>query len=435
MFDGGRRCTYRAGPPVSHRTLRRPMKHPLAALALAAGLVSPAFAAEPVRVLFVGNSYTFGRADPVMRYAAASVHDLTAGFNAANPAGTNSHPPGTPGAGSFEPHPWGGVPALFKAMTEQAGLAWDVSLSTRNAASLRGHFLQTYNADWPLRSNVARQRWDVVVLQEQSDAALPAGRSRNANLAAFNAYADRFERFIHDGGAQRFTEAELHGSLAACQAAGLSEQACTTPREIAANPQASAATRVYLEQTWARPDMVEAHAPTRPDLDSPDGRPKAEHRSGARDAARYYDSLAAMTADLHAAFFAAAARNPGFTGVVPVGDAFQRAVDQGLAAGRGFYGADGRAAEPEARLDLWWLDRTHASKHGSYLAALTLFGRLTGHDPRALGAGERAAADLGIRPADAVALQRVASEQLGFTPTAAGADLSPGTPPGSAPAR
>ncbi|MDQ2779046.1 MAG: hypothetical protein M3Y32_05750 [Pseudomonadota bacterium] len=51
--------------------------------------------AETVSVLFVGNSYTFGRIDPVMSYNAANVRDLTAAMWAANPAGSNA----------FEPHP------------------------------------------------------------------------------------------------------------------------------------------------------------------------------------------------------------------------------------------------------------------------------------------------------------------------------------------
>lgn len=58
---------------------------------------------------------------------------------------------------------------------------------------------------------------------------------------------------------------------------------------------------------------------------------------------------------------------------------------------------------------------THASKYGSYLSALTLFGTLTGLNPALLGAAEIAAADLGISAADALHLQRIASEQLGFT--------------------
>ncbi len=75
--------------------------------------------------------------------------------------------------------------------------------------------------------------------------------------------------------------------------------------------------------------------------------------------------------------------------------------------------------EPDAGTDglvgLWFNDGTHASVHGSYLSALTLFGSLTGLDPASLGAGEIAAADLGITQADALRLQRVASDQLGFT--------------------
>lgn len=387
-------------------------RHHLLALIAAALLPQAAQAAEPVHLLFVGNSYTFGRVDPVMSYNAGRVQDLTAGFNALDPAGTNSHPPGTAGAGSFEPHPWGGVPGIFKQFADEAGLAYEVALSTRNAISLRGHLLNTPGPAWDLRGNLARRRWDQVVLQELSDGALPPGRGKNANLARFNAYADRLERFLHDGSAQRFSEAQLLGSVEACTATGLSAADCATVHTLPANPQASAATQIFLEQTWARPDMVEAHATTHPDIHSADGRPVAEHR-GAADAARlYYASLADMTADLHRAFQARAAANPGFAGVVPVGDAFQRAVDQGVARGSGFYAADAGSAG----IDLWWLDRTHASKFGSYLSALTLFGRLTGRDPMSLPEPEQAAADLGIDAATARQLRRVASQALGFQP-------------------
>lgn len=385
----------------------------LLALALAATLAGPALAADPIKILFVGNSYTFGRVDPVLSYNAAAVHDLTAGFNAINPAGTNSFPAGTVGSGSFEPHPWGGVPGIFKKMTDEAGMSYDVSLSTRNAASLRGQFLDTANSDWKLRENVATQQWGAVVLQEQSDAALPAGKGKNANLATFNAYADQFERFIHNGAAQSYKESALFGSLAACTATGLSAGSCGTTRNIAANTNASANTKVYLEQSWARPDMVEAHKVTTPDLTSSDGRPIVDAAGG--NATLYYNSLAAMTADLHDSFYAKAASNPGFAGVVPVGDAFQLAVDQGLAQGSGFYNAGGTFAETAGALNLWWLDRTHASKYGSYLSALTLFGSITGRDPLTLGVGEQAAIDLGIDATTARALQRVASQQLGFT--------------------
>ncbi|MBL8521953.1 MAG: hypothetical protein JNK75_14950, partial [Betaproteobacteria bacterium] len=51
-------------------------------------------------VLFVGNSYTFGRIDPVMSYNTANVTDLTQAMWIANSTGSNPD----------EPHPWGGIP-------------------------------------------------------------------------------------------------------------------------------------------------------------------------------------------------------------------------------------------------------------------------------------------------------------------------------------
>jgi hypothetical protein len=394
----------------SLRTLSR-----LAALALLTPLSAAAGSSPPISVLFVGNSYTFARVDPVMSYNAANVHDLTAGFNAISPTGTNSYPAGTAGQGWFEPHPWGGVPGVFKKMTDQAGLNYDISLSTRNAASLRGQFLNTANAAWDLRGNVASQSWDKVVLQEQSDAALPTGRGKNANPAAFNAYADQFERFIHSGAAQTYTETQLYGSLSACNATGQSTSQCGTSRVIPQNNHANANTQIFLEQSWARPDMVEAHQITTPDKTTANGAPIVDSSSAGGAATLYYNNLAGMTTDLHAAFYGKAASNPGFAGVVPVGDAFQSAVDQGLALGSGFYDANGLFVEPNnGSLNLWWLDRTHASLYGSYLSALTLFGSLTGLDPQSLGASEQAAAALGISAQNTVLLQRVAGVQLGF---------------------
>jgi hypothetical protein len=376
---------------------------------IAIACFSVVHAASPVSVLFVGNSYTFGRVDPVLGYNAAAVHDLTAAFNELNPAGTNSFPIGTPGLGWFEPHPWGGVPGIFKKMTKEAGLDYDVSLSTRNAASLRGQFLDTANSAWKLRENVATARWDVVVLQEQSDAALPPGFGKNANLATFNAYADQFERFIHVGAAQTYTEAQLFGSLAACTATGLSATSCNINRVIAQNTNASPATRVYLEQTWARPDMVFPHLITTPDLATADGRPIVDTSAAGGPATLYYSNLAGMTADLHAAFFNKALTNPNFAGVAAVGDAFQRAVNERVAKGSGFYKSDGTYDESSPNpINLWWLDRTHASKYGSYLSALVLFATVTNLNPLSLGPDEEAAAELEIPTDVAGQLQRIA---------------------------
>jgi len=75
--------------------------------------------AEPTKILFVGNSYTFGRVDPVMSYNAANVDDLT------RPRPDLPDPNFTETAGTrpWEPHPWGGVPGIFKQMADQAGVA------------------------------------------------------------------------------------------------------------------------------------------------------------------------------------------------------------------------------------------------------------------------------------------------------------------------
>jgi hypothetical protein len=374
-------------------------------LLAACSLAASAAVAEPVKILFVGNSYTFGRVDPVLSYNAANVHDLTAAFNAVSSAGSNP----------FEPHPWGGVPGLFKKFTDESGLNYAVSISARNAATLRGQFLNTANPASVLRGNVASQTWNTVVLQEQSDAALPAGRGKNANLGQFNAYADQFERFIHNGAAQTYTETQLYGSLAACQATGASATTCNTSRTIPQNPNASAATKVYLTETWARPDMVFAHKITTPDLTTPDGRPIVDTSSAGGEATLYYASLAAMTADLHASFAAKAATNPGFAGVIPVGDAFQLAVDRGLVKTGGFYDANGVFVPPQPgeAMNLWWFDYLHASKYGSYLDALVQFGTITGLSPLSLGADEQAAKDLGISVADARTLAIVAARTVG----------------------
>lgn len=301
-------------------------------------------------------------------------------------------------------------------------------MSARNAASLRGHFLNTANPEnWDLRANIASKKWDVVVLQEQSDAALPAGRGANANLPQFSAYVDKIEKFIHVGTAESYRERQLYtalyGSTAACVAAGGTESSCSNNalRTIPANPNASAHTKVYLTQTWARPDMVFPHLATVPNPDYPavpDGRPIVDTSNpnfphGFPDTL-YYSSLTEMSRDLHTAFYNKAAANPGFAGVIPVGDAFQRALDEGVVKTGHFYDASGVHTTPQRRdrMNLWWDDYLHASKYGSYLSALVLFGALTNLDPWSFGAGEQAAEDLGISRGDAIRLQRVASDQL-----------------------
>lgn len=442
---------------------------------LIAGLVAagPA-AADPVSILFVGNSYTFGRLDPVLTYNAANVRDLTqpqgplvVGSTAGTPrfsdvTGTNSYGPGmiNPSTGvqgnSYSPHTqtngWGGVAGIFKQLTVQAGLDYDVALSTRNAATLRGHFLNTANpTNWDLRGNISSQSWDKMVLQEQSDEALGPqtvnGVPLGSNFPSIRAYVDLIEDWVHTGRPVQagvmtnnlndttYRERNMYylggttaaggpggqyASEAACVAAGGTPTVGTTSgscannalRTIPNNTNSSAATEIYLEQTWARPNLI--NSPGTATIDPATGNASYDPT---RPVPSYFASLEAMTADmstgmLNVADFADDDGTSGIKGIIPVGQAFLRAVTDGVAT-RDMYALD---ALTDGLMDLWFNDGTHASVLGSYLSALTLFGSITGLDPAMFSGAEIAARELGISAREALLLQRVASDQLGFVP-------------------
>ena len=105
------------------------------ALILAALLASSATPASAETILFVGNSFTFGSNSPVLRYRAGSVTDLNGDRI-------------------------GGVPALFKLFTEEAGLDYRVSLETAAGETLKWH--------WQNKRALLDKPWDHVVLQEYS---------------------------------------------------------------------------------------------------------------------------------------------------------------------------------------------------------------------------------------------------------------------------
>jgi hypothetical protein len=128
----------------------------------------------------------------------------------------------------------------------------------------------------------------------------------------------------------------------------------------------------------------------------------------------YFSTLEAMTTDmttgmLNVANFADDDDTSGIKGIIPVGQAFLTAVQAGLAT-RDMYALD---ALTDGLIDLWFNDGTHASVAGSYLSALVHFQTITGLNALSLGAGEKAAAELGIAPDVAVQLQRVAQATVG----------------------
>jgi hypothetical protein len=374
-------------------------------IAFSALSCAPGATAAPTSILFVGNSYTFGRVDPVMSYNTANVRDLTAPMYANNPAGTNA----------FEPHPWGGVAGIFKQFTVQAGLDYDVAMSARNAASLRGHLLNTNPAGWDLRGNIGSQAWDKVVLQEQSDEPLTKRPGLNSNPDYFRNYANKIENYVHSTVPQSFRERDFFPGAdsterqAACVASGLSAGTCSTVRNIPGNANGSAATDVYLYQTWARPNLVNGAFVTTTDPVT-----GAVTRT-ATPATTFFSDLEAMTSELKNSYQSAFDLadddgSAGFKGVAPVGEAFMRAVLDGVAT-RDMWAGN---ALTDGLIDLWFDDGTHASKYGSYLSALTLFGTITGLDPQSLGYNEIAARDLGISSREAYVLQQIAAVNLGF---------------------
>ena len=387
----------------------------LAVLSFVIAALQPAgLLAAPIELLFVGNSFTFGRVDPVMSYNAANVTDLTRperGGSFTNTVGSNA----------FEPHPWGGVAGIFKQFTVQAGLDYNVSLSTRNAATLRGHMLNTNPANWDLRGNIALRAWDQVVLQEQSDEPLArrtnaVGSTLDTNPNLFRFYADKIENFIHSTSTLTFQERDAYAGTtaqrqAACEATGASAVTCNRLRTHA-NGHADPDTELYMYQAWARPNRIHGAPAT-----STDETTGQVTRSTTLSTATFFNSLEEMTGELKASYQAAMDQadndgSVGFAGIAEVGEAFMRAVASGVAT-RDLWAAD---AGSDGLIDLWFDDGLHASKYGSYLSALVLFGELTGLDPARFGDREIAARDLGIDARSALLLQRVASDQLGFAP-------------------
>lgn len=116
----------------------------------------------------------------------------------------------------------------------------------------------------------------------------------------------------------------------------------------------------------------------------------------------YGKPIERMALDVRAAYDRAAANSPHIRAVIPVGEAWNRAFAERIAA-RNPYRPDLRG-----RIDLWSDDCYHASKYGYYLEALVIFGSVTGRDPRSLGSAESVASELRISPADARALQSIA---------------------------
>jgi hypothetical protein len=283
------------------------------AAALAAALMvtlGMSGAAAGPSVLFIGNSFLFGSGSAVRFYRAATVTDL-------NNEGI------------------GGVPALFKSFTQQAGIDYEVSLETRGGVGLDFHLANKLGV-------IGKRGWDKVVMHGYST--LDADKPRDpAKLVA------------------------------------TSRQMAEVLRSH--NPNVE----IYMMATWSRADQ------TYPAKGAWAGQP-----------------IEAMGRDVRAAYDKAAS-GAGIKFVIPVGEAWTRAIQTGVADPNPYDGIEA------GKINLWTFDNYHASTHGYYLEALVIFGSVTGRDPRSLGQNECSAYELGMSRAEAKALQQVAYDQLAAT--------------------
>ena len=141
-------------------------------------------------------------------------------------------------------------------------------------------------------------------------------------------------------------------------------------------------TQIYLMSTWSRAD--ETYSPKGAWTGQP---------------------IEAMAKDIRAAYDKAAA-GAGAKAVIPVGEAWNRAFQTGVADPNPFDGIEAN------KVNLWTFDSYHASAYGYYLEALVVFGTVTGRDPRSLGDNECSGFELGLSRMQVRSLQQVAFDQL-----------------------
>jgi hypothetical protein len=279
---------------------------------LAAALLAFASPVSARTILFIGNSFTFGANSAVHYYKADTVTDLN------GPVGGKTV---------------GGVPAIFKAFTREAGLDYTVSLETVGGKGLDYHVTE--------KRAVIDKPWDEVVMHGYS------------------------------------TMDQAHPGAPALLIAS-TRQAADLLR--ARNPNV----KLHLLATWSRPDQVyPANAPA-----VWKGKPVQQ-----------------MGKDIMVGNVAAA-KGANIADVIPLGLAFNRAIDSGVAGG------DPYAGVPAGKINLWAWDSYHASAYGYYLEALLDFARITGRDPQSLGDNETVADDLGFSKPQTHALQQIAHDEL-----------------------
>jgi hypothetical protein len=410
--------------------LHTPPRRVLAIATILLGMTGQALAA-PVEILFVGNSYTHGRYQPVLGYNAGpgngtgtgQVHDLlcpslpctgaeagpqvtptTANTPGGSLSGQLNYLQANPGSQYNEVGPYGGVAGIFLQFTKDAGLNYDVSLIAVSSATLTGYANNTGN-ELGILPLITNSKYNQVVLQDQSFQPLPTSITVNGQSVPTRGNPTSFQSGVNK---------LINGIDAADAAAGKPNAAITlyqTPPIAAfgftsSNPNAP----IFGSSTIAQQNGNKAYAPYVGDA----------------------NPIAAMASDLHNAYTAEAAAynaaNPtkSHVSVALAGDAWVTAINQGIAQFNPFL-----ASQPAGQVDLWDSDPLlacctvpigyHPSQYGDFLDALVLFGQITGVNPETLDAewdpnnplySASASLALGISPAIADALAMAAEDTL-----------------------
>jgi len=398
--------------------------------AILAMAVSNGALADPVKILFVGNSYTHGRYTPALNYNAGPgdavgstlVHDLlcpslpcTGAEGVAPVVPTNANTPGSTLLAKLaylqanashdysEVGPFGGVAGIFLQFTKEAGLDYDVSLIAVSSATLKGYSNNTGSeaGDLPL---IESAQYSQVILQDQTFEPLPTSITVNGQSVPTRGNPTSFLNGV---------TALINGIDAADLAAHLPYATITLAQTpplgsygyLSSNP----AEPIFGTSTQAQQGGNPAYAPYLGDA----------------------DPMGAMAGDLHNAYESVAATylaaHPGKSevNVALDGDAWVTAMNWGVAQRNPFL-----TQEPFFQLDLWDSNPLlacctvpvgyHPSVYGDYLNALMLFGQITGINPIWLVEeylpslpGHRTAADaLGINPLTATSLAFVAEQTL-----------------------
>jgi hypothetical protein len=375
------------------------MRIMLSAVAVACFAVCHTAGADPIDILFVGNSYTHGRYDPALNYNAGAasnpsntvVHDLlcpgtgttcASGVEAVAPVvPTTSNTPGgtlagqlnylnsNPSAQYTEVGPFGGVAGIFLQLTEEAGLNYNVSLIAVSSATLTGYANNTGNEAGDL-SLIENSKYSQVVLQDQSFQPLPTTITVNGQSVATRGNPTSFQsgvtKLVNDIDAADASHHTANAAITLFETPAIAAYGYTS-----SNPNAP----IFGSSTVAAQGGNTAYAPYVGDA----------------------NPIAAMASDLHNAYLAAASAydsaNPtkSHVNVALAGDAWVSAINLGIAQQNPFL-----TNEPAGQVDLWDSNPLlaccetpigyHPSVYGDYLDAATLFDQITGLNAATIGA-------------------------------------------------